>query len=104
MAEWVGRGELFMGFPHGAVLKHPPTNAGDARDVGLIPGSGRSPEMGNGNPLRYSCLENPMERSLAGYSPQGGRELDMTAHIHIPRFRYLTTSGSFLPVLGNFTT
>ena len=37
-------------------------NAGYAGDVGLIPGSGRSPEGGNGNPLQYSCLENPMDR------------------------------------------
>ena len=48
--------------------------------------------------------ESHGERSLAGYSPRGRRELDMTAHIHIPGFRNLTTSGSFLPVPGNFTT
>jgi len=39
-----------------------PTNTGDTRDVGLIPGSERSPEGGHGNPLQYSCLENPMDR------------------------------------------
>ena len=39
-----------------------PSNAGDARDVGLIPGLGRSPRVGNGNPLQYSSLENPMDR------------------------------------------
>ena len=44
------------------MVKHPPANAGDARDVGLIPGSGRSPEVKNGNPLQYSCLENSMDR------------------------------------------
>ena len=44
------------------VVKNPPSNAGDARDVGLIPGLGRSPEEGNGNLLQYSCLENPMDR------------------------------------------
>ena len=38
------------------VVKNPPTNAGDARGAGLIPGSGRSPGGGNGNPLQYSCL------------------------------------------------
>ena len=42
------------------VVKNPPANAGDLRDVGLIPGSGRSPGKGNGNPLPYSCLENSM--------------------------------------------
>ena len=47
-----------MGFPGGSVVKNPPANAGD---VGLIPGSGRSPGEGNGNPLQYSCLENPMD-------------------------------------------
>ena len=39
-----------------------PASAGDARDVGLIPESGRSPEGGNGNPFQYSCLENPTDR------------------------------------------
>ena len=44
------------------VVKNPPSNAGDIRDAGLIPGSGRSPGGGHGNPLQYSCLENPMDR------------------------------------------
>ena len=44
------------------MLKDPPANAGDARDLGLIPGSGRSLGGGNGNPLQYSSLENPMDR------------------------------------------
>ena len=44
------------------VVKNPPANAGDARDAGLIPGLGRSPGAGNGNPLQYSCLENSMDR------------------------------------------
>jgi len=44
------------------VVKNPPANAGDLRDMGLIPGSGRSPGEGHGNPLQYSCLENPMDR------------------------------------------
>ena len=42
--------------------KEPALNAGDATDAGLIPGWGRSPGAGNGNPLHYSCLENPMDR------------------------------------------
>ena len=49
-------------FPSGSLAKNPPANAGDARDVGSIPGSGRSPGVGNGNPLQYSCLENSMDR------------------------------------------
>ena len=44
------------------VVKNLPANAGDVRDAGLIPGSGRSPGEGNGNPFQYSCLENPMDR------------------------------------------
>ena len=45
-----------------SVGKTLPANAGNARDVGSIPGLGRSPGEGNGNPLQYSCLENPMDR------------------------------------------
>ena len=41
---------------------NPPANTGDTRDMGLIPGSGRSPGEGNGNPFQYSCLENSMDR------------------------------------------
>ena len=44
------------------VVKYLPVNAGDDRNVGLIHGSGRTPGVGNGNPLQYSCLENPMDR------------------------------------------
>ena len=44
------------------MVKNSPANAGDARDVGSIPGLGRSLEVGNGNPLQYSCLENSMDR------------------------------------------
>ena len=51
-------------FPGGAMVKNLPANAGDARDMGLIPGSGRSPGTGNGNPLQYSCLGNPMDREI----------------------------------------
>ena len=52
------------------VVKNPPANAGDIRDVGLTPGSRRSPGGGHDNPLQYSCLENNHgQRSHAGYSP-----------------------------------
>ena len=51
------------------VLKNPPVNAGDIRDAGLISGSSRSLGGGNGDPLQYSCLENPTDRgALAGYN------------------------------------
>ena len=49
----------FMSFPDGPVIKSPPTNAGD---MGSVPGSGRSPGDGIGNPLQYSCLGNPMHK------------------------------------------
>ena len=49
------------GFPGSSVVKNPPANAGD---MGSIPGWGRSPGGGNGNPLQRSCLENPMDRGL----------------------------------------
>ena len=65
-----GRATVFYGLhyrPNRAsqvvlVVKNPPTNAGDIRDMGSIPASGRSPGRGRGNPLQYSCLENPMDR------------------------------------------
>ena len=44
------------------MIKNPPANAGDVRDPGSIPGEGISPGEGNGNPLQYSCLENPIDR------------------------------------------
>ena len=53
------------------MVKNLPANAGDTRDVGLIPGLGISPGGGNGNPLQYSCLENPMEEEPGGLHPMG---------------------------------
>ena len=50
------------GVPGGSVVEKSPANAGDTGDTGSIPGLGRSPGEGNGNPLRYSCLENPVDR------------------------------------------
>ena len=62
------------------MVKDPPANAGDVRDTGLISGSGRSPEGGNGNPLQYSCLENPMLRGVWWATVHGAADLDMTEH------------------------
>ena len=60
------------------VVKNLPTNAGDVRDAGSIPGLGGPPGKGHGNPLQYSCLENPHgQRSLVGYSPWGRKESGM---------------------------
>ena len=54
--------------PDGTLVKNSPANAGDPRDMGSIPGSGRSPGVGNGSPLQYSCWENfQRQRSLAIY-------------------------------------
>ena len=54
--------QLKKACPGGAVVKNSPANAGDTGDMGLIPGLGRFPRGGKGNPLQYSCLENPMDR------------------------------------------
>ena len=54
--------EMDWGFPSGAVVNSLPDYAGGTRDSGSIPGLGRSPGEGNGNPLQYSCLESPMDR------------------------------------------
>ena len=64
------RSRISMGFPGGIVVKNLPANAGDSRDTSLIPGLGRSLGGRHGNPLQYSCLENPHgQSSLAGYGP-----------------------------------
>ena len=61
------------------MVKNPPANAGDIIDMGLIPGLGRSPGGGHGNPLQCSCLENPHgQRSLVGYRPYGHKKSDTT--------------------------
>ena len=62
------------GFPDGSVVQNPPDNA---EDEGLIPGLGRSPGEGNGDPLQYSCLGNPADRGM-GYSPWGCKKSDLS--------------------------
>ena len=72
------------GFAGGAVVVNPPANAGDARDVGSIPGLGRSPGVGNGNPLQY-ILPGKLhgQMNLVGYSStEGCKESDTTEHAH----------------------
>ena len=64
-----------MGFPGGSVGKNPPANIGNLGDVGSVPGWGRS-GGGNGNPLRYSCLENSTERGAQWAAIQGVAESD----------------------------
>ena len=76
--------------PGGIVLKNLPVNAGDTGDAGSIPGLGRSPGgVGNGNPLQYSCPENPMDRGVwhpivhgVTKSQTGLKKLSMHARTH----------------------
>ena len=66
-------------FPGGSEVKASACNVGD---LGSIPGSGRPPGEGNGNPLQYSCLENPMDGEAVGYSPQGRKESNTIERLH----------------------
>ena len=68
----------------GLVVKNLPANAGDIRDTCLIPGSGRSPGVGHGNPLQHSCLENLMDRGAwQAIVHRITKKLDTTKHTHI---------------------
>ena len=66
-AVWIDQRPLTNLYPE----KNPPASAGDMRNVGSVPGSGRSPREGNGSPLQYSCLENPMDRGAWRATVQG---------------------------------
>ena len=72
------------GFPGGSVVKNPPVNAGDARILGSVPGLGRSPGEGHGNPLQYSCLENPMNRGAWWATVHGVAKswMQLSMHAH----------------------
>ena len=63
------------------MVKKPPANAGDVRDSGSIPGLGRSPGGGHGNPLQYSCLQNPMDRVAWQATVHRNAESDTTEEI-----------------------
>ena len=81
-----------MGFLGGSDGKESTCDMGDQ---GSIPGSGRFPGGGHGNPLQYSCLENPHGwRSLAGYSPWGLKELDTIEQLNAAQRQYMTQSYS----------
>ena len=70
---------MVKGFPGRSVVKNP---LASARDSGSIPGSGRLPGEGDGNPLQYSCLKNPHgQKSLVGYSPWDRKESDTTERL-----------------------
>ena len=71
-----GQHQYFLGFPGGSAVKNPPANAGDASS---IPGSGRPPGEGNGNPLQDSFLRNPVDRGACQATVHGvAKESDMT--------------------------
>ena len=77
---------VFLGFPGDSDGKESTSNAGD---LGSIPGSGRCPGGGHGNPLQYSCLENPHgQRSVVGYSPWCRKESDMTERLSTAQHRH----------------
>ena len=94
---------LVIQFPGGAIVKKLPANAGDARDIALILGSGRSPGVGNGNLLPYSCLENSMDRGDWQATIHGvmksWTELSTAHHIHTVR-RLEEVCGFFSPFVS----
>ena len=63
------------------MVKNMPANAGDAEDTGSIPGSGRSPGVGNGNPIQYSSLENSMDRGTWRAAVHGDADADMSEQL-----------------------
>ena len=85
----------------GSVVKNLPANAGDTRDLGSTPGSGRSPGIGNGNPLQYSCLENSMDRGVWQAPVHGVTKnqtrLNTHRHLAIPCERRLSPNKTKVP-------
>ena len=71
------------------MVKNRSANAADARDLILIPGLGRSPEGGNGNPLQYHLEKSHGQRILVGYRPRAYKESDMTEHLSAAAWTYL---------------
>ena len=71
-----------MGVPGGSVVKNLPASSGHAEDAGSIPGSGRSPGGGNGNPLQFSCLGNPTDRGSWGVTVHRVAESERIEHAH----------------------
>ena len=93
-----------MGFPGALVVKNSPANAGDIRDVGSLPGSGRSPGGGHDSSLQYSCLENPMDRgawqaTVHGVAKSQLKRLSTRTYTHLsPRMlgTYIYVSNIFI--------
>ena len=76
------------------VVKNPPANAGDIRELGSIPGLGRFLGGGYGNPLQYSCLEKPMDRGAWRATISGVSESDRTEQLHTEVMLSVLTSGN----------
>ena len=76
--------DYYLGFPGGPVVKNLPSNSEDTEDMGSFPGSERSPGEGNGNPLQYSCLGNPMDRgaSQATVHRIAKSQIQLSIHAH----------------------
>ena len=85
---WLSNIPLYIcGLPHGSVVKNQPAYVGGTRDADSIPGLGRSPGGGHGNPLQYSCLENPRDRgawwaAVHGVAKSRTRLSDFTFNFH----------------------
>ena len=96
-----------MGFPGGPVVKNLPANAGDARDMGLIPGLGRPSGVGNSKPL-YSCLENPMDKGAwwdtVHWVTEGQIQLSMSWWDSTPPLDYSRMLGCPGLLLHTFST
>ena len=84
----------------GQWVKNLPASAGDARDMGSIHGSGRSPAEGNGNPLRYSAWKIPWTEEPGVYRPWGCKELDTTEQLNTFWLR-VTSNLSFQEKIGS---
>ena len=91
-----------MCFPGGTSGKNPPANTGDTGDVGSILGSGSSPGGGHGNPLHYSCLENPMDRGAWGVTAHGVAKFQ--TQLKRPRTHTCTHKKRNFPVLYRVTS
>ena len=74
--------------PGGSVVKNPPANSEADGDTGSIPGSGRSPGGGNGNPLQYSCLKNSMDRGAWGFKESNMSEQQRTPQTGLLLFNH----------------
>ena len=89
------------------MVKNPPANVGDVRDTDLIPGGGRSPGEGNGNPLQYFCWENPMDRQVepGGLQSTGsqrvGHDRGDSACMHAPQAPDACSAVTFSKSLSN---